>query len=93
MSYRNHQLHTLRNGTILLYTRNASPIFHARLKIFGIAGYVKIASTNKRTAGEAYAVAKSWFEDCKNCSDNIRRANERWRPLGKLRLLANKAPR
>ena len=65
MSYENHRLHQLSAGTIFLYTRNGSPIFHARIKIHGKSGYVRIASTNKRTYSEAYTVAKSWYDDGK----------------------------
>jgi hypothetical protein len=80
MSYENHQLHKLSEGTVLLYTRNGSPFFHARLKIHGISGYVKIASTKKRICSEAYAVAKSWYEVAKCGLRRPRRIGERWRP-------------
>jgi hypothetical protein len=79
MSYDDHQLHKLRNGTIFLYTRNGSPIFHARVKIHGISGYVKIASTKKLIASEAYVVAKGWYEDAKQGRARRPRTNETWR--------------
>lgn len=80
MSYENHQLHTLDHGTIFLYTRNDTPIFHARVKVHGVSGYVKIASTQKRTASEAYAVAKSWYENALHASRQRKPTGERWTP-------------
>jgi hypothetical protein len=80
MSYGNHQLHKLDDGTIFLYTRNGSPTFHARIKIHGVSGYVRIASTRKRTSSEAYAVAKSWYDTAKFASRPAHRINQRWVP-------------
>jgi hypothetical protein len=78
MSYGNHQLHPLEAGTIFLYTRNGGPIFHARIKIHGMSGYVRIASTRSRIPSEAYAVAKSWYEDArKEMPRQRRRIKER----------------
>ena len=50
MSYENR--HTLRNGDIVLYTRNGSPTYHARLKIPGVSGYV-VKSTKRKDLIEA----------------------------------------
>jgi integrase len=50
--------HALRDGRIVLYTRNGSPNFHARLKVDGVRGYIVKSS---KTASLAAAVR--WAED------------------------------
>ena len=50
--------HALRDGQIVLYTRNGSPNFHARLKVDGVRGYIVKSS---KTASLAAAVR--WAED------------------------------
>jgi hypothetical protein len=77
MSYMNHHLHKLDGGTILLYTRNRSPTYHARVKVHGLSGYVKIASTQKRSSSEAYAVARAWYEDAKQRLRQDKSTNKR----------------
>jgi hypothetical protein len=62
MPYQNHELHKLDDGSILLYTRNGSPVFHARVKLDGVRGYPKIGSTGKRSKVDAYVVAKGWLD-------------------------------
>src|SRR5215217_6461678 len=60
MSYQKQ--HKLHDGRVVLYTRNGKPFFHARVKVDGVPGY-KIASTKRRTLGEAARVAEEWYDD------------------------------
>ena len=55
MSYENK--HLLRDGRIVLYTRNNRPTFHVRLKIEGNKGYI-IKSTKRNTLAEAVIRSK-----------------------------------
>ena len=52
----------LRDGKILLYTRNNRPVYHCRLKIDGIHGYI-IKSTKKKNLAEASRFAEELFDD------------------------------
>lgn len=52
----------LRDGKILLYTRNNRPIYHCRLKIDGIPNYI-IKSTKKKNLAEASRFAEELFDD------------------------------
>jgi integrase len=60
MSYENQ--HKLHDGRIVLYTRNGKPFFHARIKVDGVPGY-RVASTKRRTLGEAARIAEEWYEE------------------------------
>jgi integrase len=51
-----------RNGQIVLYTRNDSPIFHVRLKVEGRDGYV-VKSTKRASLDEARAFAENLLDD------------------------------
>jgi DNA invertase Pin-like site-specific DNA recombinase len=64
MSYENHQLYELQDGAIFLYTRDGGRMFHARVRVKGVRGYV-IASTKKQNLSEAYAVARRWYDQVK----------------------------
>ena len=60
MSYENK--HAVRDGRVVLYTRNSKPTFHARIKIDGIAGYI-VKSTKRQSVPEAMRVAEELYED------------------------------
>ena len=60
MSYENK--HILRDGRIVLYTRNNRPTYHARLKIEGNKGYI-VKSTKRRTLAEAVRVSEDIYDD------------------------------
>ena len=60
MSYENK--HVLRDGRIVLYTRNNRPTFHVRFKIEGNKGYI-IKSTKRNTLAEAVRVAEDLYDD------------------------------
>jgi len=60
MAYEN--LHSFRDGKVVLYTRNGKPTFHARLSVEGISGYI-VKSTKRTNLDEARRVAEDWFDD------------------------------
>lgn len=60
MGYENR--HVLREGRIVLYTRNGRPTFHARLSVDGIDGYI-VKSTKKTSLDEAKRVAEELYDD------------------------------
>lgn len=60
MGYENR--HTLRDGRVVLYTRNGRPTYHARLSVEGIPGYV-CKSTKRTNLVEAMKVAEEWYDD------------------------------
>jgi DNA-binding NarL/FixJ family response regulator len=57
-------MYELHDGGILLYTRDGGRMYHARVRVKGVRGYV-IASTKKQTLSEAYAVARRWYDQVK----------------------------
>ncbi|MBT5298736.1 MAG: hypothetical protein HOL41_10330, partial [Rhodospirillaceae bacterium] len=59
-TYQNKQW--LRDGKILLYTRNHKPTYHCRLKIDGKKGYI-VKSTKKKNLAEASRFAEELFDD------------------------------
>ena len=60
MPYENKR--PLRDGKVVLYTRNGQPTFHARIKIDGVEGYV-VKTTKCQTLPEAMRVAEELYED------------------------------
>lgn len=60
MSYENR--HILRDGRIVLYTRNNRPTYHVRLKLDGHKGYL-VKSTKRKSLAEATVVAEDLYDD------------------------------
>lgn len=60
MSYENKVV--LRDGAILLYTRNGGGVYHARLSVEGVSGYV-VKSTKHRSLDRAREFAENLFDD------------------------------
>ncbi|MBG05026.1 MAG: hypothetical protein CMM59_13235 [Rhodospirillaceae bacterium] len=60
MSYENR--HILRDGRIVLYTRNNRPTYHVRLKLDGHKGYI-VKSTKRKSLAEATVVAEDLYDD------------------------------
>lgn len=60
MAYENK--HVLRDGRIVLYTRNSSGLYHVRLSVDGIEGYVT-KSTKQRQLDRAREFAENLYDD------------------------------
>lgn len=60
MTYENKVV--LRDGCIVLYTRNGGGIYHARLSVDGISHYV-VKSTKQRSLDRAREVAENLYDD------------------------------
>lgn len=60
MGYENK--HVVRDGRIVLYTRNGGAIFHARLSVEGLADYVT-KSTKERNLDRAREFAENLYDD------------------------------
>jgi integrase len=60
MSYENR--HVLRDGRIVLYTRNGRPTYHARLNLDGVDGYIT-KSTKRSSLAEAVRAAEDMYDD------------------------------
>ena len=60
MSYDGH--HSIKDGRIVLYRRNGKPIYHARMAVDGVEGYI-VQSTRKTDLAEAIRVAEEKYDD------------------------------
>lgn len=60
MAYDGH--HSIRDGKIVLYRRNGKLIYHARMAVDGVDGYV-VQSTRQTDLAEAIRVANERYED------------------------------
>lgn len=60
MAYQNK--HVLRDGRIVLYTRNGGGVYHVRLSVEGISDYV-VKSTKQRSLDRAREVAENLYDD------------------------------
>lgn len=60
MSYGNK--HEIKDGRIVLYTRDGSAIYHARISVEGVRGYI-VKSTKQRALDKAREVAENLYDD------------------------------
>lgn len=70
MAYENK--HTFRDGAVVLYTRNGSSIYHMRLSVDGLAGYIAL-TTKQRSLDLARVVAENKLDDLRH---NVRHGLE-----------------
>lgn len=67
MSYSDHHSH--RDGRILLYRRNGRPVFHARMKVDGIAGHV-VKSTRMTRLEDAIRASEELHDELRYKAKN-----------------------
>jgi len=60
MAYEDY--HSFKDGKIVLYRRNGKPVYHARLAVEGIDGYV-VRTTKTSDLAEAVRIAEDRYED------------------------------